>query len=58
MEAVIEFLVEFELRVPAAAPEDEVEDRENAEASAAARLAKEGHLVRLWKLPAARRPRP
>jgi muconolactone D-isomerase len=53
MEAVIEFLVEFELRVPAAAPEDEVEDRENAEASAAARLAREGHLVRLWKRPAA-----
>ena len=50
----MEFLVEFEVRIPAAAPENEVEDRENAEASAAARLAEEGHLVRLWKLPAAR----
>jgi len=51
----MEFLVEFEVNVPAGAPEDEVEHRENAEASAAARLAEEGHLVRLWKLlPAAR----
>jgi muconolactone D-isomerase len=50
----MEFLVEFEVHVPAGAPEDEVEDRENAEASAAARLAEEGHLVRLWRLPAAR----
>jgi muconolactone D-isomerase len=47
-------LVEFEVNVPAEAPDDEVEDRENAEASAAASLAEEGHLVRLWKLPAAR----
>jgi muconolactone delta-isomerase len=54
MEAVIEFLVEFDVRVPAGVPEDEVEHRENAEASAAARLAEEGHLVRLWKLPASR----
>jgi muconolactone D-isomerase len=53
-EGIMEFLVEFEVNVPAGAPEDEVEHRENAEASAAARLAKEGHLVRLWKLPAAR----
>jgi muconolactone D-isomerase len=50
----VEFLVAFEVNVPAGAPEGEVEDRENAEASAAARLAEEGHLVRLWKLPAAR----
>ena len=48
----MEFLVGFEVRVPPGAPEDEVEVRENAEASAAARLAKEGHLVRLWRLPA------
>ena len=50
----MEFLVQFEVHVPAGPREDEVEDRENAEASAAARLAEEGHLVRLWKLPAAR----
>jgi muconolactone delta-isomerase len=50
----MEFLVEFEVMVPAGAPQDDVEDRENAEASAAARLAEEGHLVRLWKLPASR----
>ena len=50
----MEFLVVFEVRVPAGASKDEVEDRENAEASAAAGLAREGHLVRLWTLPAAR----
>ena len=50
----MEFLVEFEVNVPAGAPTGEVEDRETAEASAAARLAEEGHLVRLWKLPTAR----
>ena len=50
----MEFLVEFEVNVPAGTPTDEVADRETAEASAAARLAHEGHLVRLWKLPTAR----
>jgi muconolactone delta-isomerase len=49
----MEFLVEFEVNVPAEAPTDEVEYREAAEASAAARLAEQGHLVRLWKLPTA-----
>jgi len=50
----MEFLVEFEVNVPAGAPTDQVEGRETAEAAAAARLAEEGHLVRLWKLPNAR----
>jgi muconolactone D-isomerase len=50
----MEFLVEFEVNIPAGASEDEVEDRQNAEASAAARHAEQGHLVRLWKLPASR----
>jgi len=50
----MEFLVEFEVNVPAGAPTDEVEGRETAEASAASRLADEGHLVRLWKRPTAR----
>ncbi len=45
----MEFLVEFELNVPDGTPESEVKDRENAEAPAAARLAGEGHLVRVWK---------
>lgn len=48
----MEFLVEFEVNVPAGAPTDEVEDRDTAEGSAGARLAEEGHLIRLWKLPA------
>ena len=49
----MEFLVEFEVHVPDGAPASEVEVRESAEASAAARLVDEGHLVRLWKPPAA-----
>jgi muconolactone D-isomerase len=49
----MEFLVEFEVNVPDGAPTREVEARTSAEASAAARLVDEGHLVRLWKLPAA-----
>ena len=37
----MEFLVGFEVKVPHGAPTDEVEDREIAEASAAARLAED-----------------
>jgi muconolactone D-isomerase len=48
---VTEFLVEFDLRVPAGTPESEVSAREQAEAAAAATLADEGHLVRLWRWP-------
>ena len=50
----MEFLVEFEVNVPSGAATAEVKDREAAEASAAARLAQDGHLVRLWSLPPAR----
>jgi muconolactone D-isomerase len=49
----MEFLVEFELKVPEGTPESEVQHRENAEASAAAKLADDGHLVRVWKRPVA-----
>ena len=50
VEAVsMEFLVEFKVDVPAGTPEAEVEQRTRAEASAAAKLVDEGHLVRLWK---------
>ena len=49
----MEFLVEFEVNVPEGTPETEVKDRESAEASAAAKLAGEGHLLRLWKPPVA-----
>jgi muconolactone D-isomerase len=49
----MEFLVEFEVHVPERAPASEVESRNSAEASAAARLADQGHLARLWKLTAA-----
>ena len=44
----MEFLVDFQVNVPDGAPEREVKDRERAEASAAARLVDEGHLVRVW----------
>ena len=49
----MEFLVEFEINVPGGTPQSEVQDREDAEAAAAAELAREGHLVRVWKLTAA-----
>jgi muconolactone delta-isomerase len=47
----MEFLVEFDVQVPAGTPESEVRDREEAESAAAAKLADEGHLVRLWRRP-------
>ena len=51
----MEFLVEFDVHVPDGTPVNEVEVRYGAEASAAAKLADEGHLVRLWRPPAAPR---
>jgi muconolactone delta-isomerase len=50
----MEFLVEFDVNVPEGASASEIEDRQNGESAAAAKLAKEGHLVRLWKPPATR----
>jgi muconolactone D-isomerase len=47
----IEFLVVFEVEVPAGTAQSEVRDRQQAESAAAARLADEGHLVRLWRRP-------
>ena len=52
-ENIMEFLVEFELEVPAGTPQPEVEQREWAESTAAAKLAEDGHLVRLWRRPLA-----
>ena len=49
----MEFPGAFEVHVPEEAPANEVEVHNSAEAAAAARLVDEGHLVRLWKLPAA-----
>jgi muconolactone delta-isomerase len=49
----MDFLVEFEIDVPAATPETEVKDRERAEAVAATKLVDEGHLLRVWKRPLA-----
>ena len=46
----MEFLVDFTLDVPDGTPESEVSDREKAEASVAAKLADDGHLVRVWKV--------
>jgi muconolactone delta-isomerase len=50
-DAALEFLVEFDLHVPAGTPQSEVRDREKAESAAAGKLADEGHLVRLWRRP-------
>jgi muconolactone D-isomerase len=47
----MEFLVEFELEIPAGTPHEEVERRTRAESAAAAKLADDGHLVRLWTRP-------
>ena len=47
----MEFLVEFEFEVPAGTPDAEVERRHRAESAAAAELAEDGHLVRLWRRP-------
>jgi muconolactone delta-isomerase len=49
----MEFLVEFDVRIPDGAAESEVRERVGAEATAAAGLARQGHLVRLWKPPVA-----
>ena len=47
----MEFLVEFEVEVPAGTPDAEVEQRQRAESAAAAKLVEDGHLVRLWRRP-------
>jgi muconolactone D-isomerase len=44
----MEFLVEFEIRVPEGTPATEVEERTRAEAAAAEKLVEEGHLLRVW----------
>jgi muconolactone delta-isomerase len=48
----MELLVEFEIEVPAGTPDEEVERRQRAESAAAAKLAEDGHLVRLWRVSA------
>ena len=45
----MEFLVEFEVEVPAGTPDAEVEQRQRAESAAAAKLVEDGHLVRLGR---------
>ena len=47
----MEVLVEFEVEVPAGTPDAEVEQHQRAESAAAAKLAEDGHLVRLWRRP-------
>jgi muconolactone delta-isomerase len=49
----MEFLVNFEVKVPGGATASEVQARKSADASSAAALAHQDHLLRLWKLPAA-----
>jgi len=47
----MEFLVEFELDVPTGTPQADVAWHQRAESAAAAKLAEDGHLVRLWRRP-------
>jgi muconolactone D-isomerase len=49
-ENVMEFLVEFEIRVPQGTPPSEVRTRQEAEPAAAAGLVEGGHLARVWNL--------
>jgi muconolactone D-isomerase len=44
----MEFLVEFAIEVPAGTAPEEIERRQRAESAAAAKLAEDGHLIRLW----------
>jgi muconolactone delta-isomerase len=46
-----EFLVEFEVEVPAGTPHDEVDRRQRAESASAAKLAEGRQLVRIWGRP-------
>lgn len=47
----MEFLVQFQSHIPDGTPESEVNARYKAEADASAELAREGHLIRLWRPP-------
>jgi muconolactone delta-isomerase len=49
----MEFLVGIDVTIPGGTPESEVKERMSAEAITAAGLARQGHLVRLWKPPVA-----
>ena len=47
----MEFLVEFEVAIPVGTPDADMEQHQRAESDAAAKLAENGHLVRLWRRP-------
>jgi len=47
----MEFVVQHEGDDPAATADAEVEQHQRAESAAAAKLAEDGHLVRLWRRP-------
>jgi muconolactone delta-isomerase len=49
----MEFLVQFDVHIPDGTLKAEVEARTSAEAEASTELARQGHLVRLWKPPVA-----
>jgi muconolactone delta-isomerase len=52
----MEFLVEFEIEVPEGTPATQVAEGERAEAVAAATLAEDGHVLRIWNRPAGAGP--
>jgi muconolactone D-isomerase len=49
----MEFLVGFDVTIPDGTPESEVKERMAAETTAAVGLARQGHLVRVWRSPVA-----
>jgi muconolactone delta-isomerase len=50
---MMDFLVEFDIRVPDGTAATDIKQREDTEASAAAKLAGEGHVLRIWRRPVA-----
>jgi len=46
----MEYLVEFDITIPSDVSATDVEQREEAEAAAAATLVEQGHLVRVWRV--------
>lgn len=49
----MEYLVQFQVDIPAGTSEAEIERRRDAEAAAAADLAAQGHIARIWAVPGA-----
>jgi muconolactone D-isomerase len=45
----MEYLIDFRIRIPDDAPDDEVRERQDGEVTRVAELAREGHALRVWR---------